>query len=53
MVTDTSHVSASLNEHKLNEQSVTQLLNKNTVMEFSLSPWKLNKVKHNDSRVTN
>lgn len=52
MVTDTSHASASLNEHKLNEVCHTAL-NKNTVMEFSLSPWKLNKVKHNDSRVTN
>lgn len=28
MVTDTSHASASLNEHKLNEQPVTQLLTK-------------------------
>lgn len=28
MVTDTSHASALLNEHKLNEQSVTQLLTK-------------------------
>lgn len=28
MVTDTTHVSASLNEDKLNEQSVTQLLTK-------------------------
>lgn len=28
MVTDTTHVSVSLNEDKLNEQSVTQLLTK-------------------------